>query len=260
MSEKSPIYDEIGLPLDRNTTEALQKLRQQSPSSPTSSGTAAGAGVAREPITTAAVTQITEEFQKLKNPAVSLYGISSFGEAQACANDHEYQSLIVDYVTEWEKIITERVDGELKHVRKLEADRRHYERKVEGLRQRTNELESKGKAVPKAQLDKLSRNEEKLKEAFTIHEREAGKLCALIEAVTHEGYKDLSPLVKNYLKWDINRVGREQQSAAQLSAILTSLSDKCGPTKTKKGNKPGDGSKTKKKNATKSSETDPAIQ
>mmetsp|Transcript_31904 Transcript_31904/g.53340 ORF Transcript_31904/g.53340 Transcript_31904/m.53340 type:complete len:330 (+) Transcript_31904:131-1120(+) len=235
MSERSPVHEEIGGGLDTETAEALKRLRQQSSSSQEQHGA---------PTTTENVVEVAEKHRKQRGGAndttISLYGLYSFGAAQAVANDYEYQSHVVDYAIEWEKIVTERVDRELKNVRKLEADRRHYERRVEGLRQRANELESKGKVSPKSQVEKLDRNEEKLKEAFTIHEREAAKLCSLIEAVTHDGYMDLYPLVKNYMKWEINRVGREHDIATQMSATLDSLTEKCGSKKrSKKGSKKG---------------------
>jgi hypothetical protein len=150
---------------------------------------------------------------------------------------------VVGYAVEWETVVTGRVDKELKQVRKLQADRRHYERKVESLRQRANDMEAKGKASPSASaIEKLHRNEEKLKEAYMVHEAAAGRLCVLIETVTQDGWKDLYHLAKNFMKWESNRVGRESDIYCQLSNTLDSMrtsfkKDASKKTKVKKSKK-----------------------
>jgi hypothetical protein len=249
LSKKSPIYDEVGCDLkDDQTTEALRKLRHQQPqpSSPLPHNRNEEIITHSGVPSTKDVAQIAEDYHKRmenrsdgstadgdtnNNKLISLYGLYSFGAAQAVANDYEYQIHIVEYATEWERIVTERVDDGLKNVRKLEADRRHYERKVDALRKKYNAVQSKGKPCPESQIQKLQRNEDKLREAFTVHEREAGKLCALIEAVTHSGYMDLYPLVKNYMKWEVNRIGREHYIATQMTTALDSMTEKCGSKK-----------------------------
>jgi hypothetical protein len=221
MSEKSPIYDEIGNDVDDETSAALKRLRQRS--------TPHGAG---RLTTTEEVTELKEEYRKQRGAdSLSMYGLFSFGAAQDVANDNEYQAHVVDYVVGWERIVTERIDAEMKKVKELEVSRRHYEDKVEGLREKTNNMEEKGKDLSKSLTEKLERNEEKLKDAFTKHERQAGKLCVLFEAVTHEGYKDLYPLVKNFMKWEMNRISREHDIAQRLSETLESLSEKMGSRK-----------------------------
>ncbi|OEU13972.1 hypothetical protein FRACYDRAFT_139639, partial [Fragilariopsis cylindrus CCMP1102] len=157
--------------------------------------------------------EATEQLQQLSQRLV------------AVVNDQEYQKDVVNFVTEWEQIITERVESGLKRVRKLASNRLHYERKIETLRNKANELEIKGRTNPTVAVERLSRNEGKLKQAFTVHEKEAGQLCALMESVTHEGYKDLYTLVKNYIEWEINRVERENNITLQMSATLESMSE-----------------------------------
>ena len=112
--------------------------------------------------------------------------------------------------------MTTRIDYEWKQSKKLAADRGHYENKVEALRKKTNELESKGKVTPSATAEKLKRNEEKLKEAFELYELAAGKLCVLIAEATTGGWRDLYPLVQNVMDWEANRVGHEGEIYAKL--------------------------------------------
>ncbi|KAG7372398.1 hypothetical protein IV203_018541 [Nitzschia inconspicua] len=221
MSKKSPIYDEIGNDIDEETSAALKRLYQRSEPSDH-----------RRLTTTDEVTALKEEYRKHQGTDIlSMYGLFSFGAAQDVANSNEYQTHVVDYVVEWERVVTERIDAELKYTKELESTRRHYEDKIIRLREKSNEIEEKGKEPSKGQAEKLARNEDKLKDAFTKHERQAGKLCALIEAVTHEGYKDLYPLVKNYMKWEMNRISREHDIAERLSETLECMSEKMGSRK-----------------------------
>jgi hypothetical protein len=214
MSNRSPIYDEIGHDVDDETKKELENLRQRS---------------VKPATTTEHVTLLKGKYRARQGTdPLSMYGLYKFGAAQAVANDNEYQSLVVDYVVDWEKLVTERVESELKEVKKLESDLRHYEGKVEKLRDHANNKEDKGKEPSKSETEKLERNEEKLKNAYAVYEREAGKVCALIEAVTHGGYKDLYTLVKNYLKWEMNRTNREHDIAERLNDTLESLNEKCG--------------------------------
>ena len=174
------------------------------------------------------VCQIVAEYRERSGADIlSLYGLYSVGAAQAVANDQQYQRHVVDFVTEWERIVTERIESGLKRIRKLASDRRHYVRKIETLRNRANSIELKGKARPAAAVARLCRNEVKLKQAFAVHENEAGRLCAVMEAVTKDGYKDLYTLVKNYIEWEINRIRRESDIFVQMNATLDSMNNKC---------------------------------
>jgi hypothetical protein len=217
-SKRSPIFHEIGNDVDEETSATLKKLRNR-PASPDSGHF----------MTTEELTQLKKEYCKRQGSEnFSLYGLYSFGAAQGNANDNEFQAHIVDYIVDWHRIVTERIDADMKNVKMLERDRRHYEEKVERLREKSSSVEAKGKEPSRGQVEKLDRNEEKLKDAFSKHERLAGKLCVLIEEVTHQGYKDLYPLVKKYIKWEINRAVREHDIAQCLSETLKSLDDKMG--------------------------------
>ena len=129
--------------------------------------------------------------KRLDTDSRSLAVVQKFGAAHAIGNRREYDQHVVTYAVEWEEAVTERVDRDLKHVKKLQGDRDHYEKKVEMLRKKAHDLELKGKPSPAAQVEKLERNENKLREAFIIHETEAGRLCALIETITRDGWLEL---------------------------------------------------------------------
>jgi hypothetical protein len=86
----------------------------------------------------------------------------------------KFQSHFLECVTEWEAVVTTRVDPEWKHLRKLAADSGDYEKKVEALRHKANEMVTKGKST-------------KLQQAFEVDKVAAGKLCVLMEVATTLG-------------------------------------------------------------------------
>lgn len=175
MSHDSPLYDDVGLGLDASSSEALERL-----------------GCPEDAAASNSIFQVMKKAQRgVEDGTLSLYSLQRIGGAQVSCNLNEYQQHVVQWAEQWEQVVTERVDRESKRVRKLQGDREHYEKKVETLRRKSNDLETKGKTSPQGQLAKLERNESKLKEAFVLHETEAGHLCALIEAVTRDGWIDL---------------------------------------------------------------------
>jgi hypothetical protein len=199
LSEKSPLFDNVGKPLNAKSTQTLQTIRED----PT--------------------TKITVVAQVKSNTIRSVEALEQLAATQGIVNEREYNDRVVVYAIEWEKTVTEQVESELKKVRKLQGDRSYYEKKVETLRQRANNLEAKGKTIPASQAERLERNETKLKEAFVLHEKEAGRLCVLIEEVTSNGWKDLYHLVKNYCKWESNRVSRETDIYSELSTTIDTM-------------------------------------
>ena len=140
----------------------------------------------------------------------------------------EYQQHIVHYVTEWESAVTAKVDSEIKEVKKLQQFRLHYEKKVDGLRRKVVALDSRGKELPTDLVEKVDRNEQKLREAWEEHEKRASLLCTLIEEVTRNGWKDVYPLVGNLLKWEYNKSSRDSTNYGKFPTILNSLQSSFG--------------------------------
>jgi len=84
-------------------------------------------------------------------------------------------------------------------------------------------LVKKGKPTPDPTLQKVTRNEEKLTQAFQSHETGAGRLVVLMEQAVTFGWNDLYPLVKHTMRWQINRVAREQETYGQLPWTLQAM-------------------------------------
>ena len=140
----------------------------------------------------------------------SMATVRGIAQSEAQIGAQEYQKNVLDYVTGWEKAVTATIDSEIAEVKKLQQSRQHYEKKVEGLRKRVLNLDSKGKELKTELVEKMDRNEIKLREAWKVHEERASKLCMLIEEATNQGWKDLMPLVGNIMKWEYNRSVKER--------------------------------------------------
>jgi hypothetical protein len=153
----------------------------------------------------------------------SLVALAQLASTQATTNLLEYQRHVIDYAVEWDQVVTSRADKEIKEVNKLRQNRLHYEQKVDGLRDKVNVLEGKDKKVPQGTLDKLKRNEDKLKEAWESHETTSGRLVVLLEEAVVSGWKDLYPLVQNSMKWEVNRVARENETYGRLPLTLEAM-------------------------------------
>lgn len=157
-----------------------------------------------------------------KDPLLKL---KELAKAQHGVRNEEYQQCILAYALEWEQVVTSKVDTELKQVKKLQQSRLHYEKKVEGLRRKVNTLDSKGKDLPPELMEKLVRNEQKLKDSWEVHEIRASSLCSLIEEVVQYGWKDLYPLVANLIKWEFNRSGGELAMYGKYPLMLQAFQD-----------------------------------
>lgn len=201
MSKNTPIFEHVGKDLERGETlEDLDKIRFSENGGQ-------------------AIVQVSD------SEIDSLLVVQRVSSVQSAVNSREYYDHVIAYAEEWENCVTQRIEKELKSIKKLQNDRSHYEKKVQALRQRASDLQAKGKSISDHN-EKLIRNEAKLKEAHEIHEFEADRLCTLIEKATYEGWRDLYIFVKNLMKWESNRVGRESDIYSHLAHILESMKHK----------------------------------
>jgi len=160
----------------------------------------------------------------------SLKAFSAMQSVLAKLSQSEYQQNILDYAIEWEKVVTDKLDEEIREVKKLQQQRLHYESKVDGLRKKVNRIESKGKETPQEFIDKVNRNELKLKAAWEQHEQRSGELCVLLEEVTIHHWKDLYPLLKHCMHWEVDQVNRENRTSGQLPPLLEAMAITCQDT------------------------------
>ncbi|KAL3811679.1 hypothetical protein ACHAXA_010318 [Cyclostephanos tholiformis] len=114
----------------------------------------------------------------------------------------KYTEHILNYATEWERILTTRITGHLKQSETLRVDLDHYAKKVEDLHKSINKTMTKGKIVGDENVDKLKRNEAKLAQARQEYDRFVNDLCGLMEEVMLRGWKDLHPLLVKMAQFD----------------------------------------------------------
>jgi hypothetical protein len=220
LSQDSPIYAQVGTPLDGTAAQNVQVVMA-------AAKTNGNVNANKESDSNSPVRKdkdIVTVWQG-SQPQVSLQSIQQLASAQGLVDTMEFQSQVLDYVIEWDTVVTTRIDSEWKDVKKLAADRGHYETKVQGLRQKSNDMEIKGgKSTPSVgTVERLDRNEKKLQQAFEIHELAAGKLCVLMREATKGGWRDLYPLVVNVMTLQANRIEREHEIHAQLLPTLEVL-------------------------------------
>ena len=213
------MYEHVGKPMEEKELLQLQDLAAP----PGQATTTANLSKSDSQRTGDVASEWKRLLGKNKDTKTSLAILQQLSETQNQVDMREYQNHIADYVTEWDRVVTTRIDKDIESVKLLQSDRTHYEVKVERLRKNVNELQQKEKPVPKSTEEKLDRNEEKLKEAWTAHEAAAGKLCVLMEAATQGGWRDLYHLVKNTMKWESNRVGRLNDIYLNLPKTLESM-------------------------------------
>ena len=142
----------------------------------------------------------------------------------------KYAEHIIAYATEWERILTTRINRHLKEYEKLRVDLDHYGRKVEDINKTHNKTMSKGKSVQEKGVDKLRRNEQKLVQARQEYDRFVNDLCCFLEEVLERGWKDLLPLLVKMSQFDATLCGEEHNllrgSMAGVTAQMTEVASR----------------------------------
>jgi hypothetical protein len=149
----------------------------------------------------------------------SLASVHKLATEKARVGAEQYQKKIINYAIEWEQLVTTRVDEDLKKNNALHDTLNHYENKVDSLRKKVNAVENRGKESPAKLSEKLTRNEDKLKQAWKVHEESASTLCNLLDEITTGGWKDLYPLVMEALQWEVGRATGEHDVYGKLSEV-----------------------------------------
>lgn len=112
----------------------------------------------------------------------------------------EYQVELINYIANWEGTVTTRIATELKHVDRLYKNFVRYVNKVESLKVSAE----KKKALKDSDLEKISRNESKLRTAKKEYHRMLVNVTLLTEEVTERGWKDMLPLMIRIINFDVD--------------------------------------------------------
>lgn len=134
----------------------------------------------------------------------------------------EYQVDLISYMANWEGVVTTRIATELKHLDKLFKNFQRYHNKVESLKTNAD----KKKALKDTDLEKISRNESKLRTARKEYRRNLVSITLLTEEVTERGWKDLLPLLIRMINYDVqsstavaSRMGRLVEVRNEMEAL-----------------------------------------
>jgi hypothetical protein len=113
-----------------------------------------------------------------KNEAKSFASVQENIASKSQADARRFHDKVIAYAQEWEKIIIDRVDADIKKEHERHARLEHYESKVEKLRHRAHQMQTMENKGPIKLQCKLDRNEEELRHAWQEHEAAASD-CAI---------------------------------------------------------------------------------
>jgi vacuolar-type H+-ATPase subunit I/STV1 len=201
MTEDTPLFDHIGKPLI-----AEQKSEAEQSGEFIESRTKSIMKVAEQigPGSLVAHQQLSVMHQKL--------------------DEVDFDNHVVDYIDEWETVVTSQLDDEVKAIRELAKNRGKYFEKVGKLRVKVNSIEHRRKQdAPKKLIDQLDRNEKKLEECDVLYEKKANEVSIELYEATRRSWVDLYPVIKNAMKFEINRVGRESSTYGSFHNTLDAL-------------------------------------
>uniref|UniRef100_A0A7S4AAL4 Uncharacterized protein n=1 Tax=Pseudo-nitzschia australis TaxID=44445 RepID=A0A7S4AAL4_9STRA len=206
MSEDTPLWEHIGKPL---TIYQMAEIEE-------SGETKTLEGVE---LRTKAIAKVAEEI----GPG-TLMAHQQLAMMQDKLNRLEYQNHIVNYIDEWDKVVTSTLDAEIKEVREISKIKDHYVTKVDKLREKVNKIEHRGKQLaPRVLADQLERNEAKLASCDKLYEKKSNEISIELYEATKRGWVDFYPVMKNVMKFEVNRLGRESSTYGNFYSTLNAL-------------------------------------
>jgi F0F1-type ATP synthase membrane subunit b/b' len=135
----------------------------------------------------------------------------------------KFSQFVIEYATEWHKVVVARVDKALKEAESLRMEVDHYQSKVESLRQSANEKMAKGKQVDQKTAEKLTRNEEKLVKIKDENYKFIHQACLLVEELVIRSWRDMHPLLIKIFQFDMTISTEEAKAKSDLNGIVNAL-------------------------------------
>ena len=130
------------------------------------------------------------------------------------------QKDLVKYVADWERIVTSRVQSKYLEYSKQRKELNHYAKKVEGLLAEEERLKERGKPMKPKSVEKLQRNEDKLKGARETHDNSGESLLMLMDEVTLRAWRDAFPLLKKSVVFESDFADINHRHMAKLGQTL----------------------------------------
>ena len=146
-------------------------------------------------------------------------------ERQMSALNNHYAEHIerycIEYVNEWEIVVTTRVEAAVTKAEELKKTWIHYDKKFQQLTDNETKMSDRGKELRQADKDKLKRNEEKLDVAKQEYDKAATTACHLIDSAVDCAWMDMTPIVYRLANMEMDRLGGDDSAA--LTQSLTDL-------------------------------------
>ena len=137
----------------------------------------------------------------------------------------DFHKFAIDYVAEWEKVVTTRINADMKTTEQLRRDADHYTSKVESLQANVKKLQDNNKPVPDSTSEKLDRNETKLSEANRKYNDAAYDSYLLMEEMVDRSWRDLHPLLLKTLQMEVDICKYEREVMAPFRQMINDLVD-----------------------------------
>lgn len=139
----------------------------------------------------------------------------------------QVEEYCIEYVNEWEIVVSTRIKSGLTKAEELKKDWQHYERKVTQLNEAEAKLSDRGKSPDEKQKDKLTRNESKLDVAKQEYDKFATSLCHTIDSALDCVWQDMTPLMYRLVNMEFDRFGGKDSQT-----LTESLQELIGKLKT----------------------------
>jgi hypothetical protein len=206
MSKDTPLWDHVGKPL---TPEQVAKIQNSG-----------------DDDTCENIESQSQSIMKVADEigSGSLVAFQQLAAMQDKLDELDFRTRIIDYIDEWDDVVTTMGEMEIKDCSELSKRRIHYVNKVDRLRKKVNRIEQKGvREAPHQLQQKLERNENKLEKADSLFEEKSNDLAVVLTESVRRGWIDLYPLIRNAMKFEVNRLSRESTTYGRLTGTLTAL-------------------------------------
>ena len=130
---------------------------------------------------------------------------------------------LVAYVSDWQHIVSTRVQSKYNEYSKNRKELNHYAKKVDSLLAEEERLKERGRPMKPKQEEKLGRNKDKLSGAREIHDSSGESLSMLMDEVTLNAWKDAFPLLKRSSLFEMKFAEINHRHAANLGHSLELL-------------------------------------
>ena len=141
--------------------------------------------------------------------------MKSLGQTMLDSED-QFEDKVIDYAIEWKQLVTLKFTSELKMVVESRREMERYTKKVESLR--ASHDRHWNKDVPTKLVEKLERNEDKLRVASRTFEKHERNLILLVDSLIDQSWKDLYPLILQLFSFDV-------QCAQDRALVMTELNN-----------------------------------